>query len=138
MKIKKFVEDVQLPKRKYETDGGLDCFIPNSFIIKPFETLCLGLGFGIEVPKGYATMFIPRSSIAKKGLIIQTSIVDNGYQGECHLIITNCSNNTYSFEKNDRLCSMITYKYLEENLEEVKDFTEITERGNNGLGSSGN
>lgn len=138
MKIKKFREDVILPQRKHETDGGLDCFMPKGFEIKPFETLCLGLGFGIEVPKGYATMFIPRSSIAKKGLIIQTSIVDCGYQGETHLLITNCSLETFKFEKNDRLCSMITYKYLEDELEEVEEFVGKTERGNKGLGSSGN
>ena len=137
MKIKKFIEDVELPKRKHETDGGLDCYLPESFTIRPLETVCIGLGFGIEVPKGYATMFIPRSSIASKGLICQTSIVDNGYQGEVHLILTNASNQTFSFNKNDRLVSMITYKYLEDGLEEVKDFTEVTERGANGLGSTG-
>lgn len=137
MKIKKFREDVILPKRKHTTDGGLDCFIPENFTIKPFETVCLGLGFGIEVPKGFATMFIPRSSIAKKGLICQTSIVDCGYQGECHLLLTNCSTETFTFEKDDRLVSMITYKYLEDELEEVEEFEGQTERGNKGLGSSG-
>lgn len=138
MKIKKFRDDVRLPERKHETDGGLDCYIPDGFTIKPFETVCLGLGFGIEVPKGYATMFIPRSSTTTKGLICQTSIVDNGYQGEVHLILTNCSLNTFTFNKDDRIVSMITYKYLEEGLEEVQEFTEITARGTNGLGSSGN
>lgn len=137
MKFKKFREDVKTPIRKHSTDGGLDVFMPETFSIQPFETLCLGLGFGIEVPKGYATMLIPRSSIAKKGIISQTQIIDSGYQGEIHLIITNCSNNTYVFEKDDRLVSLITYKYLEEDMEEVENFTEISERGTNGLGSSG-
>ena len=137
MKIKKFREDVKLPVRKHETDGGLDCFNPDAFDLAPFETKTLGLGFGIVVPKGYATMFIPRSSTATKGLICQTSIVDNGYQGEVHLIITNCSNQNFHFNKDDRLVSMITYKYLEEGLEEIEEYTEKTERGNNGLGSTG-
>ena len=137
MKIKKFNPDVQLPKRNHLTDGGLDCYMPEPFTIYPMETKCIGLGFGIEVPPGWATMFIPRSSIACKGLICQTSIVDNGYQGEVHLILTNCSNQSYHFEKNDRLVSMITYQYLTEDLEEIEEFSEETSRGNSGLGSSG-
>lgn len=136
MKIKKFREDVKLPTRSHSTDAGLDCYMPDGFVIKPFETLCIGLGFGILVPENYAAMFVPRSSTAKKGLICQTSIVDCGYTGEVHLIVTNCSNNTYTFEKNDRLVSLITYKYLNEEFEEVNEFPK-TERGENGLGSSG-
>lgn len=136
MKIKKFINDIKLPTRSHSTDAGLDCYLPEGFVINPFETKCIGLGFGIEVPKDYAAMFVPRSSTAKKGLICQTSIVDCGYTGEVHLIITNCSNNTFYFEKNERLVSLITYKYLNEEFEEVSEFAE-TERGENGLGSSG-
>lgn len=136
MKIKKFVKDVKLPSKSHDTDAGLDCYLPEGFTIEPFETKCIGLGFGILVPKNHASMFVPRSSTAKKGLICQTSIVDCGYTGEVHLIITNCSNNHYSFEKNDRLVSLITYNYLNEEFEEVEEFPQ-TERGNNGLGSSG-
>ncbi len=77
-------------------------------------------------------------STTTKGLICQTSIVDCGYQGPVHLILTNCSVNTFTFNKDDRLVSMITYKYLEDDLEEVVEFTEKTDRGTNGLGSSGN
>ena len=137
MKIKKIISDVKLPKKAYSTDCGLDCFLPEEITIEPGETKCVGLGFGIEVPTGYATMFIPRSSTAKKGLIIQTSVVDCGYKGEVHLIITNASRISYHFNKDDRLCSMITYKILEEELEEVKNFNSDSERGENGLGSTG-
>lgn len=137
MRIKKFTKDIRLPERQHETDAGLDCYLPESFTIKPFETICIGLGFGIEVPQGYATMFIPRSSTAIKGLICQTSVVDCSYQGEVHLILTNCSTNTYTFNKNERVVSMITYKYLDSPLEEISDFSIKTKRGKKGLGSTG-
>lgn len=137
MNIKFFKENIKIPKKSYNTDGGFDCFIPNEFEIKPLETLCLDLGFGLEVPKGYAAMLIPRSSIAKKGLIIQTAVIDSGYQGEIHLIVTNCSNNTYCFDKDNRICSLITYKYLNDDLQEISDFTTESQRKNNGLGHSG-
>lgn len=135
MKIKLY-KNIQLPKKSHLPDSGLDCFIPESFELKPFETKTIGLGIGIQVPEGFAGMLVPRSSISKRGLIIQTSIIDPDYTGEIHLIITNCSNNVVKIERNQRVCSLVIYNVLNVRLDIVYDF-EDTERGSNGLGSSG-
>lgn len=135
MKIKLF-KNVQLPKKSHLPDCGLDCFMPESFELKPLETKTIGLGIGIQVPEGFAGMLVPRSSIAEKGLLIQTSIIDPDYTGEIHLIITNCSNNNVVIEKNQRVCSLVVYNVLNVRLDVVYDF-ENTDRGNNGLGSTG-
>ena len=135
MKMKLF-KNVQLPKKAHLPDCGLDCFMPESFELKPLETKTIGLGIGIQVPEGFAGMLVPRSSIAEKGLLIQTSIIDPDYTGEIHLIITNCSNNNAVIEKNQRVCSLVVYSVLNVRLDIVYDF-EQTDRGNNGLGSTG-
>ena len=135
MKIKLF-KNVQLPKKSHLPDSGLDCFMPESFELKPLETKTIGLGIGIQVPEGFAGMLVPRSSIAEKGLLIQTSIIDPDYTGEIHLIITNCSNNNVVIEKNQRVCSLVVYNVLNVRLDIVYDF-EHTDRGDNGLGSTG-
>lgn len=135
MKIKLF-KNVQLPKKSHLPDCGLDCFMPESFELQPLETKAIGLGIGIQVPEGFAGMLVPRSSIAERGLIIQTSIIDPDFTGEIHLIITNCSNNVVKIEENQRVCSLVIYNVLNVRLDVVYDF-EMTERGNNGLGSSG-
>ena len=135
MKIK-LMKDVQLPKKSHLPDSGLDCFMPESFELKPLETKTVGLGIGIQVPEGFAGMLVPRSSIAEKGLLIQTSIIDPDYTGEIHLIITNCSNINVVIEKNQRVCSLVVYNVLNVRLDVVYDF-EHTDRGNNGLGSTG-
>lgn len=135
MKIKLF-DDIQLPKKSHLPDSGLDCFIPHDFVLQPFETKTVGLGFGIQVPEGFAGMLVPRSSIAERGLIIQTSIIDPDYTGEIHLIITNCSNNVVNIGKNQRVCSLVIYNVLNARLDIVYDF-EQTERGQKGLGSTG-
>lgn len=135
MKIK-LMKDVQLPKKSHLPDSGLDCFMPESFELKPLETKTIGLGIGIQVPEGFAGMLVPRSSIAEKGLLIQTSIIDPDYTGEIHLIITNCSNNNVVIEKNQRVCSLVVYSVLNVRLDVVYDF-EHTDRGSNGLGSTG-
>ena len=135
MKIK-LMKDVQLPKKSHLPDSGLDCFMPESFELKPLETKTIGLGIGIQVPEGFAGMLVPRSSIAETGLLVQTSIIDPDYTGEIHLIITNCSNNNVVIEKNQRVCSLVVYSVLNVRLDVVYDF-EHTDRGNNGLGSTG-
>lgn len=135
MKIKLF-KNVQLPKKSHLPDCGLDCFMPESFELKPLETKTIGLGIGIQVPEGFAGMLVPRSSITEKGLIIQTSIIDPDYTGEIHLIITNCSNNVVKIEEKQRVCSLVIYNVLNVRLDVVYDF-ENTERGSHGLGSSG-
>lgn len=135
MKIKYF-KDVLEPQKSHSYDCGLDLYLPEGFIIKPFETKVLGLGLGISVPEGFAAMLVPRSSTAKKGLICQTSIIDPGYNGEIHLVVTNCSNETYEFYEYDRLVSLILYSILNPTLEIVTEF-EKSERGEKGLGSSG-
>lgn len=136
MKIKKFNENIRLPEKSHLPDVGLDIFIPKEFHIPPFWTKTISLGLGISIPEGYAGMLVPRSSIAEKGLIIQTSIIDPDYTGEIHLIITNCSNETVKIEKDQRVCSLVVYSVLNPRLELVDEF-ESTERGTNGLGSSG-
>ena len=135
MKIKLF-DNIPLPKKSHLPDSGLDCFMPKSFSLKPFETKTIGLGFGIQVPEGFAGMLVPRSSIAEQGLIIQTSIIDPDYTGEIHLIITNCNNKVVEISQNQRVCSLVIYNVLNVRLDMVYEF-EKTERGSNGLGSSG-
>lgn len=136
MKIRKVRNEIMLPKQAKIGDAGFDLFLPESFDISPFETKTIGLGLGIQVPEGFAGMLVPRSSVAQKGLVIQTSIIDPGYTGEIHLIVTNCSNEYFKFEQGERLCSLVIYSVLMPKFELVEEF-EKTQRGNTGLGSSG-
>ena len=136
MKIKLFKEDIKLPEKSHLPDVGLDCFIPKSFEIKPFETKTIKLGFGGSIPEGFAGMLVPRSSTAIKGLIIQTQVIDPDYTGEYHLIVTNCSIDTIKIEKNQRVCSLVVYSVLNTRMEVVNSLGN-TERNENGLGSTG-
>lgn len=136
MKYKIFNKNIRLPQKSHLPDSGLDLFIPEDFEVKPLETKTIGLGLGFAIPEGFAGMLVPRSSIAEKGLIIQTAIIDPDYTGEIHLIITNCSNQTQYIKKDSRLCSLVVYSVLNMYLQEVEEF-EPTQRGNRGLGSTG-
>lgn len=136
MKIKLFDKSIKLPVKSHLPDVGLDCFMPNDITIAPFETVTFNLGFGVQIPEGYAGMFVPRSSISTRGLIIQTAIIDPDYTGELHGIITNCSNEYVQLAKGQRVMSLVILNVLNARIEIVEEF-ENTERGDDGLGSTG-
>ncbi len=125
------VKDVKMPTKSHELDCGLDIYLLDDIIMKPFETICVDTGLAIDIPEGFAGILAPRSSIAKKGIIIHPAIIDPGYKGEVHIIATNCSNNIYEFKKNDRLCSLVCYNILNPTINPEDN------RGASGLGSSG-
>ena len=127
---------IKLPIKSHLPDVGLDIFMPHDLQILPFQTCTIGLGIHVSIPEGFAGMLVPRSSIADKGLIIQTAIIDPDYTGEIHLIITNCSMESQFIFKDSRVCSLVVYSVLNARLD-VVDELEVTERGSNGLGSSG-
>ena len=133
------ISEGKLPTRATAGDAGLDLY--STRITQEVDNsgklvLVYHTDIAVEIPQGYFGALVPRSSIAEKGLVIQTSIIDPDYTGEIHLIITNCSNNVIKIEKNQRVCSLVVYNVLNVRLDVVYDF-EDTERGNNGLGSSG-
>lgn len=136
MKIVRLGKDVKMPVKSHLPDCGLDIFMPQDIIIDSLQTKTVGLKLKVAIPEGFAGMLVPRSSIAEKGLIIQTSIIDPDYTGEIHLIITNCSTNLREIHTGDRVCSLVVYSVLNAYLEEVEELPK-TERGNRGLGSSG-
>lgn len=131
MKVTKFNQHAIYPTKSHQLDCGLDMFLCEDLTIRPFETVCVGLGLGFEIPEGFAGIFVPRSSIAKKGIIIGQAIVDPGYTGEVHLIATNCSGETFHFKRGDRICSMVCFNILNPTINPKND------RKDDGLGSSG-
>ena len=136
MKIKLFKETTPLPKKSHLPDSGLDIFMPCDFTLEAFETKTIGLEIAVAIPEGHAGILVPRSSIAQQGIIIQTSIIDPDYTGEIHLIITNCSTKHVEIKQGQRVCSLVAFSVLNPYLEKV-DELPTTQRGNNGLGSTG-
>lgn len=90
------------------------------------------LGFGIEVPDGYAAYVFPRSSMAAKGLVCELPPVDSGYRGEIHAIISNVSSRTQAIQKGARVGQLIITPVV------IADFVSTLgeERGTGGFGST--
>ena len=83
MKIKLIdfgVPESRRPFRPHGNDAGADVYMPYDCTLQPGEIAKVPLGFGIEVPDGYAGYVFPRTSMAVKGLVCELPPVDSGYR----------------------------------------------------------
>ena len=136
MKIKLIdfgVPESRRPFRPHGNDAGADVYMPYDCTLQPGEITKIPLGFGIEVPDGYAGYVFPRSSMAVKGLVCELPPVDSGYRGEIHAIISNVSNEAHTISKDTRIGQfVITPVVIADFVSERKD-----ERGTSAFGSTG-
>lgn len=145
--IKKLYEDSIAPTRAHETDAGWDLYA-HSKALDEDGNVVYGTGVAFEIPKGYVGLIFPRSSNAKKDLILSNSVgvIDSGYRGEVSFKFKNTALEfecepyvTYKpkrYDVGDRIGQIIIMPYPEIEFVEV-DELPVGERGNNGYGSSG-
>ena len=127
------VPEDRRPFRPHDNDAGADVYMPYECTVKPGEIIKIPLGFGIEVPDGFAGYVFPRSSMAVKGLVCELPPVDSGYRGEIHAIISNVSNKEHTIRKDDRIGQLVIMPVL------IADFVSEhgSQRGLGGFGSTG-
>lgn len=136
MKIKLIdfgVPEGHRPSRAHDNDAGADVYMPYDCTLQPGEIAKVPLGFGIEVPDGYAGYVFPRSSMAVKGLVCELPPVDSGYRGEIHAIISNVSNEAHTISKDTRIGQLVITPVV------IADFVSERdkERGTGAFGSTG-
>lgn len=136
MKIKLIdfgLQEGELPTRVHSNDAGADVYLPYTCTIKSGESMKIPLGFGIELPDGYAGFVFPRSSLAAKGLVCELPPIDSGYRGEIHAIISNVSNSDQMLQKHARIGQLVITPVI------IADFVFDLgdKRGTKAFGSSG-
>lgn len=123
----------KLPLRAHDNDAGADVFATKACVIKPNTVVKMPLGFGLELPDGFAGFIYPRSGLSAKGIVCELPPIDSGYRGEVHAIITNVGPKDYIITLGDRIGQLVISPVV------IADFiTEaFNERGTGAFGSSG-
>lgn len=121
------------PFRAHENDAGADVYLKEDVVLPGNTTVKIPLGFGLQLPDGYAAYIYPRSGLASKGIVCELPPIDSGYTGEIHAIVTNNTEVRVKLLKGERIGQLVIMPII------IADFIteDIKERGANGFGSTG-
>ena len=137
VKIKKTHKNAVIPSYAKEGDAGMD-LTAVSREIDSDGNICYDIGLAFEIPKGYMGLIFPRSSNAKKDLILSNSIglIDSGFRSNVTLKFKPLMEAKEIYEVGDRIGQIVIMPYPKIEFEEVEELSQ-TERGLGGYGSTG-
>lgn len=102
----------------------------------PGQTVVVWAGFAIELPPGSEGQVRPRSSTAKRGLLVHLGTIDSGYRGPIGMTVTNVGLEPKEIKFGDKLAQLVICPVIEVRFEEASELSS-TVRGDAGYGSTG-
>lgn len=149
-------EGGQLPIKAHKTDAGFDLFATSDFSVAPGQVVKHPLNIKLELPESSYAEITSKSGNGSKGLLVYAGIIDEGYRGVLHVILTNLNHkahdtyvdgrkatillagDTLHVKKGQKIAQMILHPYSSDYALEATDkIDENTSRGVGGFGSSG-
>lgn len=134
--VKLNYEDAQAPTRGSDEAAGYDLYSYESETVVPKQIKLIDTGISIKVPEGTYGRIAPRSSVSKKGILINAGVIDRDYRGPVKVMVHNLSNDNYVINKNDRIAQLILEQIKTPPVELVEELDD-TVRGEGGFGSTG-
>lgn len=137
-------ESFPLPERASVGSAGIDlrACADEPIVLKAGETKLLGTGMAFYLnDPDFAAMILPRSGLGHKNGIVLGNLVgliDSDYQGELMISLWNRSKEDYTIQVGDRIAQYIVVPVVRPEFSVVKEFSDKSERGTGGFGSSGN
>lgn len=126
------------PYIAYEDAAGMDLRIDRDLVLQPGDTVKVGTGVRLEVPKGYAALVLPRSSCKGFRLSNTVGLIDNDYRGEIFAVLVATGTEPVQFFRGDRFMQLVVFpvKSPKFNIVPIESMSK-TARGEGGEGSSG-
>lgn len=148
VRIKRCYADSIVPTKAHVDDAGYDLYA-HSKAYDDDGNIVYGTGIAFEIPRGYVGLIFPRSSNAKKDLLLSNSVgvIDSGYRGEVSFKfkpsnviekpdLAYIPESIAKYEVGDRIGQIIIMPYPDVTFVESEELSS-TERGEGGYGSSG-
>jgi len=130
-------KNAHIPTKGTTSSAGLDLYTINDFTVKSKDFVVVPTGVYMCIPDGHFGKIECRSSLAIKGFSILGGVIDRDYTGEINVILLNNSEYDYNFYKEDRIAQIVIHKILNYPVLKIVNNLEITERNQNGFGSTG-
>ena len=130
-------EGAYAPERAHSTDAGMDIRSRHDAVIYPHCSEVFHTGVHIQLPHNTSGEFYPKSGLNMKHDLLGFGLIDEGYTGEIVAKIYNLGELPYAVHKGDKITQLVIRPVLYTPVNIVEGFTEKTERGDGGFGSTG-
>lgn len=155
LNVQKTYPDAILPEYGHKGDACIDLAVTRiikkdgdkfeiidfeTIIIEPDETIMFDTGLVFEIPDGYEMKMYPRSSLGIKKdvrLANTVAIIDSAYRGEIRVVLRNSSKKPVIINYGERVVQIQLKPVPRVIINEVPYISANTERGINGIGSTG-
>ncbi|WP_435932457.1 dUTP diphosphatase [Moraxella bovoculi] len=132
-----------LPTRVTDGSAGIDlrACIDEPVVIKAGETKLIGTGMAIYIKDpNFAGIILPRSGLGHKhGIVLGNlvGLIDADYQGELMVSVWNRGDSDFTLNPAERMAQYMVVPVVRPSFEVVDEFSDDSERGTGGFGSSG-
>jgi len=140
IRYEKLAEDVSLPEKSTGGAGAYDirAYLKNKIVLAARQRSAIPTGLRFEIPDGFVLSVRPRSGLAiKEGLTMINSpgTIDSDFRGEVQILVVNLGENEVTISPNDRIAQVILERAY--TIDWVEEDLNISDRGENGFGSTG-
>ena len=141
----KIVEIKQKHLSATHIDSGFDLFVPSTTVIQPGKIALIDMKVRCAVYQGHELKpspyyLYPRSSVCKRGIMLANSvgIIDSGYRGNLMAAFYNTNDEPITINAGDRIVQICMPALSTRYSYHLVQHLDETERGEGGLGSTGN
>ena len=133
---KKFSKFGHVPIRATSGSVCFDVYSSCEVSLKPGETKIIDLGIGFKFSKTYCCRIYPKPGLSLLPTFLGGGVVDSDYRGNISVILTNFSSADYTVDVDDKIAQIMFVHPEPVSFEEVQEFSDITDRGWKGFGST--
>lgn len=132
------LEGAFAPVKAHAEDGGFDLKSPIDTLVPARGACVIDTGVRMAIKRGYAGLLVSKSGLNTLKGITSTGLVDSGYTGNIKVKLYNNSDCDYLVRRGDKISQIVIIPISDDNGIEVVDVLDtVSERGNNGFGSTG-
>lgn len=114
---------IDLPLDKVYVQKGVGSLIDNEkklpeieelegpiFTLKPHTAYLASIDRKIKIPKGYSMLYLPRSTLLRSFVSVQTAVGDPGFFGTLMFMIYNHGDFEFKIKKGDRITQGVVFE----------------------------
>ena len=82
---------------------------PPIYTLKPKTAYSITIGPKMKIPKGYAQLYLPRSTLNRSFISVHTAVGDPGFYGTLQFLLYNYGDFDYTIKQGDRIAQAVVF-----------------------------